>query len=114
MRDREITKKNTNAFPNQFASTNPEDIAACEYGHWYANAEKIKRNGLEYARQAYYNTYNKEADDEMLYNYLATNISETAILYGYKELTPEILAKHNSLPEVFTESFIAVINSKGV
>lgn len=114
LRDGEITKKNINAFPNQFASTNPEDIAAHEYGHWYANAEKIKRNGLEYARQAYYNSYNKEADDEMLYSYLATNISETAILYGYKELTPEILAKHNSSPDVFTESFIAVINSKGV
>lgn len=104
------------------ASQRLEDIAAHEFGHMLT--DKIGNSGIEIAMQAYYNIYeeNISVDDVILY--LAANISEYAVILPgmrenqkitvkrYKEVIPEVLAKHNSNPNDFTTEFVSLL--KGV
>lgn len=119
LRDRKITEKNI-AIGGQFACVTVEDIAVHEYGHVFSAFKTNK--GLEIAGKAYYNIFGKEADDDTVLEYLYCNISQYSIylkkennknaLFNrrkYKEIIPEVLAKHNANPDNFTEEFIKIL-----
>lgn len=119
LRNRKITEKNI-AAGGQFASVTVEDIAVHEYGHVFSAFKTNK--GLEIAGKAYYNIFGKEADDDTILDYLYSNVSNYSIYLKkeknknamfnrrkYKEIIPEIFAKHNANPNNFTEEFIKLL-----
>ena len=119
LRNRKITERNI-AIGGQFASVKVQDIAVHEYGHVFSAFKTNK--GLEIAGKAYYNIFGKQADDDTILEYLYSNISKYSIylkkeknknaLFNrrkYKEIIPEIFAKHNANPDNFTEEFIKLL-----
>lgn len=104
LRDGDVTRRNIGS-DGYFASQNPEDTAAHEFGHYYAKTLGI--NGIDIAKRGYYNVYNKEASDEEVDEYLFGNVSEYSVLHGHKEIIPELFAKHNSSPDSFTTACMA-------
>ena len=109
LRDAEITKRNIGT-DNFFASANPEDTAAHEFGHYYSKAVGVK--GIDIARKGYYNVYAKEISDAELTEYMFNNVSEYSTLNNGKEIIPELFAKHNSSPNEFTAACMSAL--KGV
>ena len=78
--------------------------------------------GLEIAGKAYYNIFGKKADDDVILDYLYSNVPKYSIFLKnekvqnsllnrrkYKEIIPEIFAKHNANPDNFTEEFIKLL-----
>lgn len=109
LRNRRITIENILSGRN-FASTTVEDIAAHEYGHVFT---LIKGNkGIDISKKAYYNVFGKACSDEEIIDFLRDNVSMYCVVqYGakFKEIIPEILAKHNSNSDAFTSEFIRLL-----
>ncbi len=110
LRNAEITRKNIGD-DHYFASANPEDTAAHEFGHFYAKAVGIK--GIDIARKGYYNTFNREISDEELIEYLFDNVSEYSVTHNLREIIPELFAKHSSAPDGFTSACMAALKEVG-
>ena len=112
LRNRRVTIMNIRE-GNMFASKTVEDIAAHEYGHVFT---MIKGNkGIEIAKRAYYNTYSRACTNEEIIDFLRENISMYCVTqHGtkFKEIIPEVLAKHNSSSDDFTAAFVELL--KGV
>ena len=119
LRNRLITEKNLSS-EGIFASKMVEDIAVHEYGHVFAVFKCNK--GLEIARQALYNISKEEMTLDDTLRYLRKNVSPYSVKFPsknnspqyfdikkYKEVIPEILAKHNCTPNAFTSEFIRLL-----
>ena len=112
MRSRSVTTENI-LNGNYFASRTVEDIAAHEYGHVFTALKGNK--GIEFAKEAYYNTFNEVCTDEKIVEYLRGHVSMYCVALSgakFKEIIPEILAKHNSSADRFTSEFVKLL--KGV
>lgn len=113
LRDRAATVFNLAAEKN-FAATEPRDIIIHEYGH--VLARKYGRNGIVFAREAYYNIHNEKPSDEQLIMFLRKNISKQSTVIEersngrivYAEMLPEILVAHEKKPSAFTKEFIKI------
>ena len=119
LRNRTITEENI-ARGNVFASTTVEDMCFHEFGHAFLSEKGNK--GLEIAQKAYYNVFGKESDIDGILEYLHGNVSQYSIAFDpdqgksqmfhqkrYKEVIPEVMAKHNSNPDGFTEEFVDLL-----
>lgn len=122
LRNKEITIKNINS-GSMFASVEVKDITIHEIGHIIA--AKIGNKGIEFARKAYYNVYNKMLSEADIMEYLAENISVyTRTYYGnyemdlargrvkeskFKEIIPEVVVKNSNNPTKFTEEFVRLL-----
>lgn len=119
LRSRVITEQNISD-EGIFASRKIEDIVVHEYGHVFATFKCNK--GLEIARMAIYNISGVETTLDEAIRYLSKNVSPYAIKFPsknsspqyfdikkYKEVIPEVLAKHNSTPDAFTSEFVRLL-----
>ena len=76
--------------------------------------EEIRIAG-QAAKEAYYNTFNEVCTDEKIVEYLRGHVSMYCVALSgakFKEIIPEILAKHNSSADRFTSEFVKLL--KGV
>lgn len=103
-------KKLTNLVLNEdnyLAATDIKGISAHEMGH--VLQQKFGNIGIEIARKVYYNINKEQLRNE----YLIENISEYSceLIENdiYQELIPEILSKHITNPNDFTNKFIALL-----
>ena len=119
LRDRGLT----NAYLNEdktLSSTDAKGIACHEMGHVISRYKGEK--GLETAKKAYYNLFGKEPDTDTMLRYLKDHVStyateppkrlaleDTAPIKRYKEIIPEILAKHRTSPDEYTGEFIRLL-----
>ena len=114
LRDKEATIRNILA-NSQFAATEPRDIAIHEYGHILAR--KYGRNGIVFAKKAYYNIFKETPSEKQLLKYLRDNISKQSTLMErrkngsivYAEMLPEVLVVHEKHPSAFTKEFLRVL-----
>ena len=119
LRNRVITEQNISD-EGIFASRKIEDVVVHEYGHVFATFKCNK--GLEIARMAIYNINGVETTIDEAIRYLSKNVSPYAIKFPsknnspqyfnikkYKEVIPEVLAKHNSTPDAFTSEFVRLL-----
>ena len=115
LRNKEITNKVLNG-DNYLASTDISGIAIHEAGHIISR--KYGEKGIEIAKKAYYNIYEKDVSIDELLEYLSNNISGYSVyintlrkpnLKSYKEIVPEILAKHTKQANDFTTEFINLL-----
>ena len=115
LRNKEITNKVLNG-DNYLASTDISGIAIHEAGHIISR--KYGEKGIEIAKKAYYNIYEKDVSIDELLEYLSNNISGYSVyintlrkpnLNSYKEIVPEILAKHTKQANDFTTEFINLL-----
>lgn len=120
LRNRAVTEHNIQT--GEFASLTVEDIAAHEFGHILV---AIKGNrGIDFTKKAVYNVSEEELSDSAAAAYLLQNVSRYAVsakeaeragrkatAKDLKEIIPEILAKHNSNPDEFTEEFVRLLRA---
>ncbi len=118
LRSRQITNTILNS-DNYLSSADVNGIAIHEMGHIIS--KQYGEKGLELARKAYYNIYKEETDISNLLIYLEKNISEYSIDIDEqrrkrpfkskycKEVLPEIMAKHSTDPDKFTEEFVRLL-----
>lgn len=119
LRNRAITEHNLSK-EGIFASRKIEDIVVHEYGHTFAVFKCNK--GLEIARRAMYNISGEETTLDATIRYLRKNVSAYSIKFPsqnnlpqhfdvkkYKEVIPEVLAKHNCAPDEFTSEFVRLL-----
>jgi hypothetical protein len=119
LRDRVITEQNI-ATAGIFASHKLEDIVVHEYGHSLATIKCSK--GLEIARRAKYNITGTDTSLDEIIRYLRKGISAYSITFPsknntprhfdvrkYREVIPEVLAKHNCTPDDFTSEFVRLL-----
>lgn len=122
LRNRTITEQNIRA-GGMFAVSKLEDIVVHEYGHIIADARGNR--GLEFAKKAYYNLTKIDANWGEILDFLEENISSYSTTYygelsnksyrnqkKFKEIIPEVLAKHNSSPNEFTSEFIRLLKEE--
>ena len=121
LRNREVTERNIRLTKGEFASKCAEDIAAHEFGHIIS--VKKGNKGIEISQQAYYNIYGKNMEMDEIIVFLNNEVSQYAIEYNekldgiehksnarrYQEIIPEILAKHNSNANAFTNEFVKLL-----
>lgn len=125
LRDREVTERNINNDPLQFASQVFEDVVAHEYAHAYVNSHLISIDSVvEMAEQAYREI--GSPGDEFL-EFMASHISRYSIVTSGEdngddnvmekklgeEFHSEIFARHNSNPSEFTTIFIRLMKERG-
>lgn len=109
LRNRSITEKNIK-LGGIFSSSKAEDIIVHEYGHVFMYEKGNK--GIEISCKVYYNMNGKKIDIDNMLVYLEDNISSYSVIVEkqkYKEIIPEVLAKHNSNPDEFTKLFIKLL-----
>lgn len=116
MRNAAITNLNLNS-DRQLAATDFTGIAVHEMGHIIS--QKYGENGLDIARQAYYNVYKKEISTNDLIIFLNDNVSEYSIFVPpesnqkkpkYKEITPEVISKSKTENnDDFSREFIRIL-----
>ena len=119
LRNRAITEQNLSE-EGIFASRKIEDIVVHEYGHTFAVFKCNK--GHKIARRAMYNIFGEETTLDATIRYLRKNVSAYSIKFPsqnnlpqhfdvkkYKEVIPEILAKHNCAPDEFTSEFVRLL-----
>ncbi len=117
-RERQITHTYLNS-DNYLSSTSAKGIGIHEMGHVISIYYGEK--GLDIAQKAYYNIYKREISHLEIFDFLESHVSEYSTFLPdelknkpfranrYKEITPEILAKHMTNPDDFTTEFVRLL-----
>lgn len=122
LRNRQITEQNIKK-AGIFASPKTEHIVVHEFGHILSS---VKGNrGIEIAKKAYYNIYNKSISDLETLLYLKNNISGYSVKYNgnyekdleigkvkesrYIEVTPEVLSRDKYKSNLFTREYLRLL-----
>lgn len=119
LRDRNTTIQNLNS-DQQLAATDISGIAIHEMGHIIT--QKYGEKGIDIARKAYYNIYNKEITNDDLLMFLSMNVSRYAPFKlpeqtnrnaKHKEIIPEVLSKtKSSKSNEFSDEFIRLLKEE--
>ncbi|MBR5370971.1 MAG: hypothetical protein IK130_02030 [Oscillospiraceae bacterium] len=121
LRDLEKTNAYLNS-DNWFSSTNAVGIVIHEMGH--VIHKKYGGVGLDIARETCYNLTGEQMEYKKVIEYLFSSMSGYSVyLYPnqidkpfspklYREIIPEVLAKHGTNPDRFTTEFVRILKER--
>lgn len=125
LRNKRITEENIKK-SGIFASPKVAHISIHEFGHIISGVKGNK--GIEIAKKAYYNIFNKDITDLQIILYLKNNISQYAVKYNgdyeydlrngkvraakFIEITSEVLAKEQYRSDAFTREYLRLLKEK--